>query len=534
MAVELLVSYSKLTEKNSEIEMNLCLSATIFLLVLLVAVISSEKYEHITDCILDSSHQDTIKFVCDPNKQPMEFVNRSEISCRYYHRLIEESVPENGLPKIQFWNCRNFEQLSMLLKWNRAVQSLDIQSTGVQSIDNQSFEYAKNLSILDASRNELVAVPSSLFRYTKKISVVNFSSNKIKTIDPMAFDEAMNLSFLDLSNNLIEEIDNRTFTKLYQLESLDLSGNSIFNIQAGLFDDLNKLKYLMLSRNGISQFQCSVFTNLVDLYALHVNENKLQEFNTSCIRSNNTIYLSIDGNQLRNFTLLTNLREVHASANRINWIFVHQDLPDLLSLKLSKNRIENIPHLLNGLTSNLRELDISDSVVGALNSSTLVKFKKLKVLSLQNTSLSYIATDAFRNQHNLATLDLSKNMLKKIDFGMVDWHMESLEYFYLDGNRLENLDNFGRIKLPILKFLSIDNNNFTCGYLTEFVRQLEKENRSTIMPPIVRDEKNTEGNINGIACYNDSNSAENVTMFNVKLMLLFCIVSSSYRYILSF
>ncbi|KAG4068134.1 hypothetical protein HA402_001559 [Bradysia odoriphaga] len=505
------------------------MSVIAIILMVLVTEISSEKYEQVTDCILDAFQRDVIKFVCDPNKSPIKFENQSEIYCRYYQTLPESTVKENGLPKISFHNCR-LMHLSTLVKWNKAVQSLDIKSTGLQAIDSNSFEYADELLILDASENELNALPSALFRYSKKISRVNFSSNKIVTIDPTSFENAGNLRFLDLSKNLIREIDNRTFAKLYQLESLELSSNLIGALPDGVFDDLRKLKFLMLSKNAISHLQCSLFANLLNLDALYVMDNNLQEFNSSCIQtqSNGNIFLCIEGNQLTNLTLLRNMRDVYAANNRLKWITVDQNLDMLYSLNVSNNKIENIPQILQQLSPNLRQLDVSDNPVGVLNSSTLAKFRKLFILSLRNTNLSYIANDAFRQQRDLISLNLSNNNLTKIDFGTVEWNLDSLEFLSLDGNRLERLDNFDGIKLPVLRYLSINNNTFSCGYLAEFLKQLEAREISTKMPgSSVMDGNGIDGrNVDGVACYNDSNSADRV--FSVEWLLLFLLAFLSF------
>lgn len=515
-------------------------SILFIVLFVLIRQTTSEKYEHITDCILDAYQRDVIKFVCDPSKSPIKFDNQSEIYCRYYQTLPESTVKENGLQKISFHNCR-LQQLSVLVKWNRAMQSLDIKSTDLQEIDSDSFEYANELSILDASENELVVLPSALFRYSKKISRVNFSSNKITTIDPMTFENASNLRFLDLSKNLIRKIDSRTFTKLYQLESLELSGNLIGELPDGLFDDLRKLKFLMLSKNSISQLQCSLFAHLVSLDALYVMDNNLQEFNSSCIQSDNNIFLHIESNHLTNLTLLRNMRDVYASNNRLKWITVEQniDLDMLYSLNVSNNRIENIPQVLPHLGSNLRQLDVSGNPLGGMfNSSTLAKFKKIFILSLRNTNLSRIANDAFRDQRDLISLNLSNNNLTKIDFGMTDWNLESLQFLSLDNNRLERLDNFDRIKLPALRFLSINNNRFSCGYLTGFLNQLTAREISTKMPGTVLDENAVDENavdgqtVDGVSCYNDSSSAD--TVFSVEWLLVFSIAVLSSSDIISF
>lgn len=496
----------------------------VVLIVFMVSEVTAEKYEHITDCILDTFHPNSVTFICDPSKAPIEFVNQNEISCRFYQPLPNAIVKENGLPKISFRNCHSL-QLPMLTQWNRAVQLLDIESVDLKEIKSKDLEYASDLATLDASNNLLAVIPSSLFRYSTKMSKVNFSANKIIAIDPMAFENASNLNSLDLSHNLIEDIDNRTFANLYQLELLTLSYNLIRNIQSGLFDDLNKLKSLMLSNNLIAQLECSVFANLISLEAFHVEENNLQEFNSTCFQSPHDIFLSIDGNQLMSLMLPQKIGNFFASANRLKRINVQRDLQNVFIFNVSQNRIENIPELLNLMGSNLKVLDVSDSPVGALNSSTLAKFSKLAILKLRNTSLSYIANDAFRYQHELSSLDISYNNLKTIDSGIAEWNLRYLQFLHLDGNMLENLNDFSRANFNTLRYLSINNNSFSCGYLTGFLRQLDNEHISTRMPGFLSDGQYNQSD--GIACYNESNSAETTaSMFNVKLLLSLALLTS--------
>lgn len=487
--------------RNSIWSMKIC--AQIFILLIWVfARGHSQRYDKTTKCVYTSIEGvQTFEFVCEPNKNPRDyFTNGSPIFC---DSDSGHSFYKERRHQILFQNCY-WKQLPVIFKWYGAVRLLNASSLGLESLRSKNFDYAKNLVTLIASHNQLTEIPSTLFDDARGISVVDMSFNKINRIDPMAFNTDNNITLLNLSSNLISEIDNQTFTKLSRLETLDLSFNLMENIPDGLFDELNRLRHLNLGNNMFKRVECSVFANLMNLKTLDLTRNKLQVFNGECLHSEELITLFVESNELNSLNLSGNISEINASTNNITKMSIEGDLENMTVFNTSNNKIENILHLIKQFSSTLRILDVSDSVIGKLNVSTFEPFDNLEYLSLRNTSLSNIQYGTFHHQQQLRYLDISNNDLKKINFGILHWNSAQLERLHLDGNDLDDLSNLTRANYPSLKYVSIDNNNFDCDYLSDIQRQLRKDEISVVSNPHkVSGANRTDTHINGIACYHN-------------------------------
>lgn len=444
----------------------------------------------------------TFEFVCEPYRPRKEyFTNGSPIFCESEsgHHFYKERRHQ-----ITFQNCR-LQQLPVIFKWYRSVRLLNVSSMGLESLENKDFNGAGNLVTLIASHNQIEEIPYGLFEDAGRISVVDLSFNKISRINPLAFNVGNNITLLDLSHNLIADIDNRTFAKLSrQLDTLDLGYNVMEAIPDGLFDGLSSLRSLYLGNNRLKQLGCPLFDHLTSLKTLHLTDNKLQSFDSNCIQSNESFSLFLSGNELTTFVLSGNVTEINVSANKITKITIADDFAgsEMIAFNSSKNRIENIVDVLKQFGSPLEILDVSDSPVGSLSVDTFEPFYNLEYLVLRNTSLSNIQFGTFHFQQQLTVMDLSDNNLKRINFEMLHWNSKNLERLYLDGNGLADLSNLTRILYPSLKYVSIDDNNFDCEYLSA-IRILWKINGiSVVSNQIGRPApQNTSGaHIDGMAC----------------------------------
>lgn len=496
----------------------------------------SEKFEKTTSCVYTNvAGVETFEFICDPSKYAKEFFNNGNVI--YCDSNSGHSFYKERRHQIQFQNCY-LKTLPVIFMWYKAVRQLNVSSLGLETLRSKNFDYAVNLLTLIASHNQLTEIPSSLFDDATKISEVDFSFNKINRIDTFAFNAENNITSLNLSNNLIVEIDNRTFGKLSRLEVLNLSFNRMTTLSEGLFDELIHLKQLDLANNLLKQLKCSIFANSINLTILNLTRNKLQIFDSNCVQSENTFAVLVDSNELQNLILSQNVSEIHASANNITTIFIEQGLENLIVFNVSKNNVDNVPEILRHLGSQLRILDVSDSTVGKFNVSTLDKFDNLEHLSLRNTSLSNIQYGTFHHQQKLRYLDLSNNDLEKINFVMLHWSLGQLEKLYVDGNNLNDLNNLTKANYPSLQYISIDNNNFDCDYLSEIQHLWKNDGISIIFNPHITSQlQATTTHINGITCYhgsvastmaiieNEQNGGTNVTdradsMWKIEILLL--------------
>lgn len=489
----------------------ICSIETIFIVLVFVfgmgTSVASDRHEKTTKCIYTNVEGvEMFEFVCEVNKVSREYFNNfAAIACEsdYGYLFYKERRHQ-----IQFRNCYR-KQLPVIFTWYKGVRVLNVSSLGLESLRGKDFDQATNLLTLIASHNQLIEIPSLLLNGAGKVSVVDLSHNTINRIDSLAFNTSSKITLLNLSHNLIVELDNRTLVPLTGLEVLDLSSNRIADIPSGLFDELSQLRQLKLSDNRLQQLECSAFSFLTNLNLLDLSQNQLSAFDAGCVQSTTSFDLFIAENELSSLTLTRNVSEVNVAANNISKIIVEGDLDNITVFNTSKNGIENIVELMQLLKSSLRILDISDSIVGKLNVSTLERFDNLELLSLRNSKLTNIQYGTFHHQQKLRFLDLSGNDLMKINFEMLHWNSAKLERFYLDGNSLDDLSNLTAANYPSLAYVSIGNNKFDCDHLSEIQRQWKREGISIVSNPHIMSEvQATNTHVNGITCFHNLEESE--------------------------
>lgn len=347
---------------------------------------------------------------------------------------------------------------------------VDISETGLESIDeikSLPFDKAPNFRMMTAAHNQITEIPYSAFSFIKNVTALDFSHNKIQRIDALAFDIGNKIENLDLSSNLLHKVDLRSFLSLDNLVELDLSDNAIDKFDAEIFSNLAKLQVLSLRGNQIKQIECGLFANLGDLIALDVSDNELTTFDGKCIRSVKQYNLTIDDNQLESLTLYPNMKSVNAARNQIKWILIDGDVSEIVNFNVTNNHIENIAVVLQKLSSALQVLDVSHNFVGKLTINTFAKFENLERLGLRATKLSNIQFGTFQRKQNLKLLDIGFNELDNLNFNALNKDMPALNVFYLDGNRLTEMD--GLKDFSNLDFVCVTKNHFQCEYILDFL-----------------------------------------------------------------
>lgn len=137
------------------------------------------------------------------------------------------------------------------------------------------------------------------------------------------------------------------------------------------------------------------------------------------------------------------------------------------------------------------------------------------MLLLNGTSLANIPYGVFHHQRNLSYLDISFNNLKKINFDSFWRDFPMLETFFVNGNSLTEVNGLSKGDFPNVRFLGITKNNFTCKYLSEYLRQwtgitLEHDDELLLLhkshiDKIVCNEDIQDHNIPGFVEYSNGN-----------------------------
>ncbi|XP_055603107.1 uncharacterized protein LOC129751554 [Uranotaenia lowii] len=139
--------------------------------------------------------------------------------------------------------------------------------------------------------------------------------------------------------------------------------------------------------------------------------------------------------------------------SRIGWLY------------LSMNDLDN----MKGFSSlpNLVELDISCNRLREINFAALY-FPKIEYINLANNHIHDLA-GSISNIWSLKVLNLANNILTGIDESLTS---NSLEELYLQNNRI--VMNFAEYrKSPMLRKLDVSGNNWQCGKLDAFLKDLK-------------------------------------------------------------
>lgn len=88
--------------------------------------------------------------------------------------------------------------------------------------------------------------------------------------------------------------------------------------------------------------------------------------------------------------------------------------PDLVTVNLSDNNIQNLPNI--SCLSNMDTLDLSNNSIENINSSTFSKLTFLRYLDLSNNLISCIEPESFNYRPgSLMHIKLKRNRLKSFD-----------------------------------------------------------------------------------------------------------------------
>lgn len=339
------------------------------------------KFGQINDChFYDKSTQpgcDNVTFICaETGKEQEVFNSVNTIKCS----KERAGTYTNKWPgTVDFQNCRFTEINRNFFEIFPNMQKFIISDVNLETLSMKIFSEAKNITHLIATHNQIAVIPSHIF----------FNANELKMID--------------FSWNKIQMVDSSTFVGANKLASLNLSQNSITKLGEGAFKDFVVLKQLNMSHNNISQI--GLTTLPVNLMGLDVSNNNLTNLDHLFDKTTKLINLDLAFNPIGNVKIETfaympdlqylNLRHTNMTSIRLG-TFSHQQklisldftdnrlkkfdfnlfipiLPDLISLSLAGNQLNDLSGFNNELFPQLTLLDIKGN---DFNCTYLVRFMK--------------------------------------------------------------------------------------------------------------------------------------------------------------
>lgn len=403
---------------------------------------------------------------------------------------------------------------------------------------------------------KLPRFPQEIFDHFVNLVHVHIEYGDFRTIYDYSFTKAYKLMELELTRNKIREITLKTFTGAGKVVKLDLSMNEIKELTSNVFEHMHNLEYLNLAYNQIEWIHVETFGHLKNLRTLKMSYNELQKMDPKTfVQNHRLLFMDLGGNPMHELEL--ELDNVHLHKFEVKGV-----LRKLIIRKpyYTKHNVY-IDKVFAGFSEirRLSDVQIHDSIIvdevnlrhGAIaaidNSPEFLRH--VRVLNLEGNDIREIPHYVFSNLINLKDLELSGNKnlrmepmmfsrlkyLKTLTLKSMKWEhldpewftgLESLENLNLMMNHLSSFDYERLInKIPTLKMLNVDSNEFTCDYLRDMMSYLRSFTQARVRT--VGDEPFERGRyynrVYGVAC--DVQSTASWILFLIIGVVVFVLVA---------
>lgn len=340
------------------------------------------------------------------------------------------------------------------------------------------FDKVETIEELDISTNSIENLPKDIFNKTS-LAILNLRYNEIST--KLNF-IALDLQKLDLSYNKLVNINELMFANMPSVNSLMLRGNAIRKIHQSALMPLKELRQIDLSFNDLEQISSLIFLNNDDLDVIRINDNprlkklpmdgfvaKNGDFRVYLFDASNCAFSELGANTFDNMPQLNTLNLAWNNIENIGE-GMFNPLTKLVKLDLSNNLIHELNDLIFLHTRALKKLNLAGNPLQKLSSKIFLPTKDLTELDVSDCNLKTIWTEMNLKAHsnnifkNLKVLNVSNNEIEQIRQTDLDV-MDSLAVLDLSSNKIKCDDEFKAL-MKWLKRLKV-----TSGHLRRFLRE---------------------------------------------------------------
>ncbi|MBU51152.1 MAG: hypothetical protein CL920_20890 [Deltaproteobacteria bacterium] len=323
----------------------------------------------------DFYKDDYIRLVCHDYIEKVEITNREGDSAHYIITLTDPMWGQHLAPGMS-WDsaCYNrgrdlprpkkkkkevFGPRKRIVRW---------PEKGLRNIDEDVFENATNLKLLDLSKNHLQALPHS-FGNMSKLEELNLRDNVLRTL-PESFGDLQALKRLELRGNQFESLPD-SFGQLTALEELYLAEYDPLPEQLPeSFSALTNLRILTMRGSGLNRLP-KAFRRLQALEILHTRleyEYGLEGFYEIChIPSLRILEIGNATTIPREIGHLINLETLILSSSSLKKLpETFGKLTKLKELDLYNNQLRQFHECLRPLAPNLQKLNLNSNEIPSL------------------------------------------------------------------------------------------------------------------------------------------------------------------------
>lgn len=387
--------------------------------------------------------------LCKLNVQNCEGNSESEINhlCLNYVRNIEGCHPKVQEDRLTFVNCSD--------------NDIDYMADYIKTD-------AKDVTIIDMSHLKLQSIDKIDFQQSGKLKKLVASGNELKVFPTVCISTATAIEEIDLSSNRLTKIDFGHFIGINKLiTALNFSANQVTDVEDSAFINFEQLKYVDLSKNQLKDPSDISFCRTC-VVSLHLEGNPIPILAgyTFPIMDNTLVYATWD--------TIKQIDLEHSDPGRFRVILddengaifgksdgdsqyeLHcgeQSFKIVQSLSLLEDQMENLPILLQCLTSSIQELQLSGNYLGSLNRTVFQRFENLQALFVAKTQLAEFDFSLITGR--IMSLDLSFNDLTSLTNVAKLEEFLTLQVFQVSGNKIQNIPDLIRY-LPSSLYLILD------------------------------------------------------------------------------
>ncbi|KAK8393244.1 hypothetical protein O3P69_013333 [Scylla paramamosain] len=334
------------------------------------------------------------------------------------------------------------------------LHTLDLSHNMIRSISDGAFLNIPLIHILRLNKNMLPSFKKEYFKLTipapnTALRILDLSNNDITFLQPRAFILHKKLTWLSLSNNRLTFFPSEIVHDLVDLEYLDAHNNQIEKLEDNDFSNSVRLRELNLQNNLIASIAETAFQNSTQLQDLNLSHNKIQELPEDAFLGIARLHLDLSHNELMSLpkmifqrTKIHKLHSVNLAYNLFDKVPVEtlrQQYFFLSSLNMAHNNISGVPSNA-AILVNIKTLDLSynpltpEDIFTLLNEPKTVRHLSLAgtnvteipaiearfllSLNLSDNNIIEIKESSFQLTQNLQELDVSKNKIPNLSYGL--------------------------------------------------------------------------------------------------------------------
>uniref|UniRef100_A0A1Q3FQT0 Putative membrane glycoprotein lig-1 n=1 Tax=Culex tarsalis TaxID=7177 RepID=A0A1Q3FQT0_CULTA len=205
--------------------------------------------------------------------------------------------------------------------------------------------------------------------------------------------------------------------------------------------------------------------------------------------------LDISNSYVRKAFVKPALEYLKISGSQLTEVFLDLDEEyQLTNLHLPANQLTRLPNNLNHL-KNLTMLDLTNNRLDFLDMSQFNGLTNLLWVQLNDNYLKVVFSAEPVILPVLSDLSMARNDIALLD--MSRWEIPLLQEFYISNNRLQELSNNFPKKFPLLRTVSLAENQWDCEWQVRVRQELQQQN-STFEWFACQDSEQTQATVKGL------------------------------------